>query len=301
MAEASLSFTPIRRRGIFLHSGAALLNLALVAFLSIQALAQQVRGFFILYLIAAVVAFIPLPLVLYRLFALVRSKYQVDRDGFYLQWGLRAEDIPMIEVDWVRLLSDLPYKLELPRLSVAGCVVGITNHPDLGSIEFIATHPSELILIATHSRIFAISPKDIRGFMNAYQRSAELGSIAPIASKSSRADFLASSLLSDRTARWLILSSTFLSAALLIIVSFIIPTRDVVPLDYDPINQTLQATPAERLLLFPVLSLLMLVADLAVGSYLYRKEGFRMASYLTFASALILPVSFFVLLALLMI
>ena len=299
MAEAPLSFTPIRRRGFLLQSGAVLLNITVVAFLAIQALQQQVRGFFILFLIAAVITFIPLPLVLYRLFALMRSLYRVDREGFYLQWGLRTEDIPMGDVDWVRLLSDLPYTLKLPPLSVPGCVVGQSHHQDLGQIEFIATDAAQIILIATRGSIFAISPKDARGFLNAYQRSSELGSIAPIAPKSSRANFLANSILSDHTARWFILLGALLSIALLIIVSFIIPTRDTVMLDFDPIKQTMQASPAERLLLLPVLSLLMLVADIALGAYLYRKKGFRMASYLTFASTLILPVSFFVLVAIL--
>lgn len=301
MAEATLSFLPVRRRGFLLLSGALLVNAAIVIFLASQAMAQQVRGFFIIYLIAATLAFIPLPLVLYRLFALLRSKYSVDRDGFYIQWGLRTEDIPMSEVDWVRLSSDLPYNLDFPRLNMPGSIIGSTHHSDLGTIEFIATDTSQLVLIATHQQIFAISPKDVRGLLNAYQRSAEMGSIAPIAPQSSRADFLAASIVGDKTARWLILISAFLSTTLLILVSFLIPTRETILLDFNPLNQTMEVTPSERLLLLPVLSLLMLVTDIAAGSYLFRKEGFRLASYLIFASALIMPISFFLLIAILLI
>jgi hypothetical protein len=54
----------------------------------------------------------------------------------------------------------------------------------------------------------------------------------------------------------------------------------------------MEASPSERLLLLPVLSLLMLVLDISLGAYLYRKEGFRIASYLAFSASVIMPLSF---------
>jgi hypothetical protein len=36
----------------------------------------------------------------------------------------------------------------------------------------------------------------------------------------------------------------------------------------------------------------MLFIDLGLGSYLYRKAGYRIAAYFAFASALIMPISF---------
>ena len=82
-------FKPFRQRGFILHFGALLLNFAFIGFLILQAVMQQERGFFILYLIAGVVFFLPVPVVAYRLFALLRSKYSVDREGIGIQWGLR--------------------------------------------------------------------------------------------------------------------------------------------------------------------------------------------------------------------
>jgi hypothetical protein len=37
---------------------------------------------------------------------------------------------------------------------------------------------------------------------------------------------------------------------------------------------------------------LILFADLGLGSYLYRKAGYRIAAYFAFASMLIMPLSF---------
>jgi hypothetical protein len=289
----ALSFKPPRQRGFILHFGTLLLNLAVVGFLVLQALSQQERGFFILFLIVSVIGFIPIPVIAYRLFALLRSRYTVDREGIGIQWGLREELIPMSEIEWIRLANDLTFNLPLPPVSVQGAVLGSRIHPDLGYIEYIASDASNLILIASPDRVFAISPKDVHGFINAFSLSEELGSIAPIPGKSSSSDFLISALLKDNISRMLLLLGIILSFALLIVTSFIIPLHQSIPLGFNPIGFSIESSPSDRLLLLPVLSFLMLIFDISLGAYLYRKEGFRVASYLSFASSLIMPLSFF--------
>lgn len=285
-------FRPIRNRGIALHLGALLLDLAAVGFLVILALSQTIRGFFILYLIASVLVFIPIPFIAYRLFALARASYTIFREGISIQWGVRAEEIPMQDIEWVRLADDLAFDLPLPKLIVQGAVLGLREHRDLGMIEFIASTSDPMVLVATPERIYAISPAGPDRFMDALYRNMEMGSIEQIQAKSSRVDLLVGSLFSDKLARNLILLGSFLSIGLLVAVSFIIPTRETIPLGFNPIGQTAETSPSERLLLLPVLSLLMLFIDLGLGSYLYRKAGFRMAAYFAFASTLIMPISF---------
>jgi hypothetical protein len=295
----SIVFKPRRQSGFILHLGALLLNLAVVGFLILQALSQQERGFFILFLIASVIVFIPIPIVAYRLFALLRSRYTVDREGIGIQWGLREELIPMSGIEWVRLANDLTFNLPPPPLSVQGAVLGSRIHPDLGYIEFIASDASNLILIASRDRIYAISPKDVRGFFNAFSQSEELGSIAPISGKSSSSNFLISALLTDKVSRTLLLSGIILSFGLLILTSFVIPLHETIPLGFNPLGASAETSPSDRLLLLPLLSFLMLILDISLGAYLYRKQGFRIASYLTFAAPLIMPLSFFGLIILL--
>jgi len=285
-------FKPLRQRGFILHFGALLLNLASVGFLILQAVIQQERRFFILYLIAGVILFLPIPVVAYRLFALLRSKYTVDREGIGIQWGLREVLIPIANIEWVRLASDLAFELPLPPFSVQGAVLGSRFHRDLGHIEFIASSASELILIATKDHVYAISPKDYYGFKKAFDYSAELGSIAPISVKSTSGNFLVSAILKDKVIRTLLFFGIILSISLLVATSIIIPTRESIPLGFDPVGQGTEGSPSERLLLLPVLSLLMLVLDITLGAYLYRKEGYRIASYLSFAASVIMPISF---------
>lgn len=289
MAEV---FLPNRQRGIALHFGALLLNLSAAGFLAILTLTQIIRGFFFLYLVITIALLIPLPIVTFRLFALLRAKYTIHRDGVAIQWGLTTEQIPMNHIEWVRLASDLAYTLPLPGFCVPGAVLGTRIHHDLGPIEFIASTTHPLVLIATPEKILAISPNKPQVFIETFQRNMELGSIEPIQAMTSRADFLVSSLMKDKIARPLILSSLFLSLGLLIAVSFIIPTRQTIPLGFNPIGQSAEASPSERLLLLPLLSLIMLTADISLGAYLYRRPGYRLAAYFAFASSLILPVSF---------
>ena len=285
-------FKPLRQRGFILHFGALLLNLAVVVFLILQAVMQQERRFFLLYLIAGVFLFLPIPVIAYRLFALLRSKYTVDREGIGIQWGLREVLIPIANIEWVRLASDLAFELPLPPFSVQGAVLGSRFHRDLGHIEFIASSASDMLLIATQDRVYAISPKDFRGFQKAFDYCAELGSIAPISVKSTSGNFLISALLRDKIIRSLLLTGIALSISLLVATSFIIPSRESIPLGFDPVGQGTEGSPSERLLLLPVLSLMMMVLDISLGAYLYRKEGYRIASYLSFAASVIMPISF---------
>lgn len=292
-----VAFRPSLRRGLILHLGVLILNITLVGWLILQALAQESRGFFILYLIASVIAFIPVPLIIYRMLSLLRAKYVIDREGLHIQWGLRTEDIPMADIEWTRSIHDIAFEIPFPPLSVPGAVLGTRSHRDLGPIEFIASEREPLLLIAVRDRIFAISPGDQSAFLDAFQRSAEMGSITPLEGKSSRADFLVGTLFADKLARGFIFTGVVLSVGLLILTTFIIPTRDTVPLGFTPGGQAPEVSPSERLLLLPVLSLFTLVADVGLGAYLFRKKGLRIASYFAFASSLITPLSFLGLIA----
>ena len=295
--DNSQAFRPVRKQGLILHSVLFILVATGSAGFLMLAMAQGTRGFFILYLIACVAAFIPIPILFYRLFALLRAGYIIDRDGFHIVWGLRTEDIPMDDIEWMRMATDMPYEIPKPRFGIPGAILGTQKLEDLGVLEFIASDSRNMILIACRKRVLVVSPKDIEGFQRSFRRFAEMGSIAPISAKTSNAEFLATSLLKDRYARSFILGGLALSLVLLLAVSFIIPSKTTITLGFNPSVGRIEEAPSERLLLLPVASLFMLVADIGLGSYLYRKQGFRTASYLSLASSLILPVSFLLLIA----
>ena len=283
---------PSIQRGAIIHLVILLILLTASGYILWLALFQQTQGIFILYLIASILVFLPFPFFLYRLISLLRAKYTLSRDGVSIQWGLRTEDIPITEIEWIRLPDDLAIKLPLPRIIFPGAVVGTRKHRDLGIIEYIASDLNQLILIATKDRIFAISPRNIKAFEDDFHRSAEMGSITPIKKQSSQPQFIVASLMSDKAVRAFLLSSAFLSLLLLVAVSFITPIRATVPLGLEAVGIDREESSSERLILLPLLSLFIFFVDFGFGSFLYRKKGFRNAAYVVFASTLILPISF---------
>jgi hypothetical protein len=285
-------FIPARRRGVILHTSLLLLFMTASGGFLLLAMAQENRGFFILYLVGCIGTFLPIPLLIYRLFTLLRAKYIVDRDGLHIQWGLRTEDIPMQDIEWMRTVVEMPYDVPLPRFSVQGSIIGLQHSEELGKLEFVASDSRNLILVACRSKVLVISPRDMDGFQHTFDRFAEMGSITPIQPHSANVELLLSGILKDRYTRSFILGGLFLSICLLLAASFIVPARVTIFLGFDPSSGISESAPSERLLLLPLFSLLMLVLDVALGAYLFRKENFRIASYFVFASSLILPLSF---------
>jgi hypothetical protein len=206
----------------------------------------------------------------------------------------------MHEIEWVRPIEDSAFEISLPSMAFPGNVIGSRSHRDLGLIEFIASDTKNLLLVATTQRIFAISPLNNAAFLSALRGFAEMGTISPIESRSSKADFLVGSLLADRVARSWILAGAVLTSGLLVLSAFIIPTRDTIPLGFNPASRTMETAPANRLLLLPILSLLTFMIDLGAGAYFFRKQGYRFTSYLIFASAAIPPLSFIALIVMFM-
>lgn len=293
--DNSQEFQPARRRGVIFHAGFLLLFISASGGFMMLALAQETRGFFILYLVGCIIAFLPVPLFAYRLFSLLRAKYVIDRDGLHIQWGLRTEDIPMVNIEWLRTADEMPYDIPMPRFSILGAIIGVQQSVDLGTLEFVASDSSKLILVASRDKVLVISPGDMESFLYAFRRYSELGSIAPIQPRSSNVELMVTSMLKDKYARNFILAGLILSVVLLLIVSFVIPTRASISMGFNTVSGVLEEAPSERLLLLPMASLFMLVADVSLGTYLYRKQGYRIASYLSFASSLITPISFLLL------
>jgi hypothetical protein len=114
---------------------------------------------FVSNLFIGILAFAPIPFLGYRAYALLKADYYIDRDSLAILWGLRVEDIPLTDIEWVRPASDLTTPLALPRFRLPGAVLGTRRHPDLGAVEFIASSTRNLILIATSKHVFAISPQ----------------------------------------------------------------------------------------------------------------------------------------------
>jgi hypothetical protein len=283
-------FIPPRQRGLIAHSAAAALLALLSAGCLVVGLAQEVGGNFIVLLTLSLVFFVPLPLFLYRTYSLLRATYAVERDGLRLRWGLRAEDIPLPEIEWVRPASELGYSLPLPLLHWPGAIRGVVNVRDLGAVEFMASDVRTLLLVATPARIFAISPEDQGGFLKAFRRTIEMGSLQPLPSLSIQPTAYLVRIWRDEAARVMLIAGLVVVLMLFVSVSLAVPGRQSISLGYSPDGNPLPPVPSSQMLLLPVLAAFCYTTDLVAGLFFYRRSNWQPIAYLLWGSGVAAPV-----------
>jgi hypothetical protein len=273
--ENRYSFAPPRRIGLLFHIGVILFLSGAIGGSIWQLFQIEIGPRFFIELIFTLVGVGVLAILLYRAYALWGAYYSLERDGICLHWGLRIEDIPMKTVRWVYPYRDLKRQsgqtVPFPWLRLPGSILGVRHFSNDMAVEFLASNAAQLVLIATQSRIFAISPADPQNFLAVYQHFNELGSITPIEARSVYPSRLFSVVWQDRPARYLLLVGILFNLFLLGWVSLIIPTRSEISLGIFAD----ESLPPVRLLLLPFLSSFFFLIDLALGFFFYRRDPSR--------------------------
>ncbi len=288
MAE-TFTFLPNRSRGITLHVIIILLLMGGCGVLVWQAFQQSGGILLVLDLLGAVVLLGLLPFVGYRGYALINGIYSLKRDGLRIRWGLRAEDIPLSEVTWVRPATDLEVPLKMPAFSITGALLGYVDHPDLGQLEFIASDAKDLVIVATVDHYFVLSPERKDEFVQRFQRALEMGTLTPMEAYSAIPAAFLRQVVLDKYGRALIPAGFGLTLSLLVIVGLSISQRATVSLGYDPNGGLLPPVAANRLLLLPVLGVLLYIAGTVAGVYFYRRPESRPVAWLLWTGSLITP------------
>jgi hypothetical protein len=273
-------FSPPRSKGLVVHLALLLVLTAFslgLAWLSLQA---RVGPAFIGLLFLMLLALLPVPFLIYRIYALLRSSYTFDRDNLRLQWGLRLEQIPIADVEWVRPLPALTVPPPLPWLRLPGSILGLRRHPEYGPVEFLAAETESLLLVATARRVFAISPADPAAFVQEFQRVVEMGSLTPQPPQSVYPSFVVLHAWESPLTRFLWLSGLFLNLGMLIWVSTLVPSLERVSLGFLPSRAPQQPVPGVQLILLPLLSLAFFAGDWLAGLFVFRREELRTLAFI---------------------
>jgi len=273
LREVETFFLPLRRMGLLVHGGLAIILGGASGVLFWLALQTRIGSTFVLFLLASLLLLPPLVMVLYRGYALLRAGYLLERDGLRLRWGLRSEDIPLDQIEWVRPATEAGYDLPRPFLAIPGAFLGVRTVEGLGAVEFMASDWATLVLVATPARIFAISPADNKRFLTSFQRTIEMGSLSPLPAQTARPAAFLRQVWDDRLAKILLTGSMALVLVLFVLVSLTIPGRSEVALGFRPNGQPGEPVPAAMLLLLPVLAALVYAGDLLTGLFSYRRGG----------------------------
>lgn len=278
-------FPPSRQRGIFIHV-IAILVLSAIGLAAFGLVFQTPVGvLFALYLVLFLAVALPVPVLVYRLYALIRANYLLDRNTLRLVWGLRAEDIPVADVEWVRPVTGLLAPLSLPWFRLPGGILGVTRQADIGDVEFLASEADTLLLVATARRVFAISPADPAAFASAFQKVIEMGSLLPGEGRSQYPSFVVVQAWESVLVRYLWLVGVFLNIGTLIWVSVLVPTVSRIPLGFGPDGLPLEPVPGVQLVLVPFMSAVLFIMGWLLGLFFYRREDQRVLALAIWTSS----------------
>ncbi len=294
MNAQTIRFYPPRRQGLLFHLGAILIFVLIVFSLFTLATNTELGVLFLLYLLGALFLAIPIPVLAYRLYALLRATYEIDRDGIRLQWGLRAEDIPMADVLWVKPVEDIDHPINPPRLRWPGAILGSHIEEGLGTLEFIASETEELILISSPTKVFAISPQERDRFLQVFHENIELGSLSPIRPYSVHPRFLPVDIWRLPAARVFLTISIVLSLALFIWVGLVVPDLSTISLGFSSGGEPLPPVSASQLFLLPVVNILLVLAGYAISLYFFRQSEKHPLIYVLMGSSTLTALLFLV-------
>jgi hypothetical protein len=279
-------FHPPRRTGLLFQGGLILALSGAGVYFFFRATQEQSGLGFLLNMLIALIVLSGLPLLLYRFYALLNGGYVLRRDGLRIRWGLRQEDIPLGEIEWMRPANELGFRLPTPWLKWPGAILGTRRVPELGLVEFMSADRAHMILAATPEKIYAISPSEGNVFLATFQQINEMGSLTPLEAQSFYPQVLIGRVWEDRLARLLILLGLGIGLVLLAVVAFAIPSLDTVT--WTGFGDD---APAERLLLLPILDALIWISNVILGSLLYRQGSeYRIAAYMIWGNGLLVGV-----------
>jgi hypothetical protein len=268
-----IEFRPPRSRGVALQLAALLLLSAAIG-LMLTVASQNPPGLLSVgLLVFSLLLSLALPLLFYRLYALLGSGYSIGRGGLRLRWGLRQVQLPHAAILDTALATELETSPILPRWRWPGSLVGSVEDPELGSVEYLAAESRDLVLIGTKERVYALSPDNPIDFLAAYRREAERGSLQALKATSVLPSFVLAEAWAERDVRRMLIAAAGLALGLLILVALVAPGRAAISLGFDAIGNPLEAVPGVQLFLLPGLNLALFVAGLLVGLILYRESG----------------------------
>jgi len=282
--------SPPRARGSVLALMAIFIISGLIFLSLFQLVTAALSPLMVLWFIIPLVSFPLLLLIFYRWYGLLSATYRINRDGFYLKWGLVFEQVPLSSVQSVE-------RVGLNRVSLRpeigfwwpGCIVGRQELPEIGLVEFFTSMLGEaMLLVILDNGVFAISPRDPEAFELAFQSAERMGSLENVPRKSRRSNFVFSQLWSDRGARFLILVGALLPLIIFGYIALVVPGLPFeVPFGFAPSGIPDTFGSPGRLLLIPMVAGFCWFIDLIGGMWLYRQEEQRPLAYLLWTAAIL--------------
>jgi hypothetical protein len=227
-----------------------------------------------------------LAVLIYQTATWLSLRYRLDRNGIVIHSAGTEQIIPIRDVQRI-----LPGKhlgkgaIRRRGLHWPGHERGEGMIPGIGRTQFLSTRPlTDQLILVTTGLAYGISPRDPEGFVKGFESRRELGPNRLLAHEQRRAAWFAWPLWTDQTA-WVLLGAALLiNLALFGYISLRFPGLDFqLPLHFNSLGQPDRIGTKMELFALPIIGLIVLTTNLALGLALYRRE--RAGSYLLWGAA----------------
>ena len=259
-------YLPSKRKGFLFIISTSVFLVIVSIFLLVKANQAEVQSTSLLLRVAVLISSGLLIWLLYQAFVLMTMKYTLLREKLVLRWGFRREEIPANLIEWVKPASQLNDSLQVPLMHIPGLIANYQRIHGVNAIDYAATEIENLVLVATPTQVYVISPIEINAFLDQFHRMNELGSLEQVNAKSVRFSTFWARIWQDRIARLLILLSFLLVLALFAFVLTTSIGRSSI------IWEGGESVPSTRLLLLPILNFVLWLLALMTGSYFFLRQ-----------------------------
>ena len=244
--------------------------------------------------VGGVVVLCSLPIIAYvgfRTIGLFTLEYWVDRDAVTVIWAFTRQIIPLTSIQHFVLNPD-PGQASRPRWWHWPCSErSRRQHRLLGVINCYATAPlSQQVVMMTANEGFSVSPRDMKGFLDAVQTRYALGSARPLRPELIRPPVWTWPLWRDRVAMTLIGIGLVAVLVMFGILCFRFPSLSSdLPLHFNVNGVPDRIAPKANLFALPIIGLIAWLLNLGAGIWIYRRVQ-RGGAYLLWAGSLVVQV-----------
>jgi len=282
-----MAFRPFVSRNRWIAWLVAALLLLIILALPIQLLQTHLGPTTVVLFLIFLSMLALLLVVLYRLWALHRLDYWLDRDALRILWAGDRIDIPLPDIQEVETNPTGLVQSYRWWSWPVGWVQPL--RPESVQVSYATRSPQESLALKTSYATFLISPEDSDGFVTALNERHALGPARKLEPTVAEPSYRQHWLIQDR---WpLIVMATGLLFGLIFLGMLIwrYPTIPLqIPLHFDATGAPDRIGARRSIFLIPAITLLIGFFNAAIGIVLYERH--KLASYMLWGSALLLQI-----------
>lgn len=235
--------------------------------------------------------------LLYRTWAAFSLEYWIDRNAITLRWAHLQQVIPTQSVREIVQGAPLPVDERWSLLRWPMPFLAIASQPTAQSINLCATRPpTECIVLKTDAGVYALSPADADGFVEALQARYRLGPTQVVTPERVQRTWLTNVFADDPQGVWLLAIGLIGVLLLFAVLTISFPDLpDVLAVRYN--SQGLPEEIREKSALFRLLVIGLLAWSVnAIGGIWFATQRQRIGAHMLWGGAIVVQV--FLLLAL---